>query len=438
MSLFQRLGLGRPELRAWAMYDWAQSAFITICVSGLFPPYFAKVACAGLPQTAATVRLGFGTAIALALVALMAPVLGAIADRAPVKKPLLAAFTIIGVVATASMVSFGTGDWLLALILFGIANIGANGAFVFYDSLLPHIARPDELDRVSSAGYALGYVAGAILLLVCAALVTMPATFGLPDAGAAVKVAFLLTALWWAVFAIPILRRVPEPRIARTDRVRGAAAIRAGFRDVAHTWRALRAFPEATKLLIAFLVYNDGIGTIYRMATAFGTEIGLATDQLITALLIVQVIGIPATFAFGGLAGKLGTRRAILLGVGLFGIVSVLGYRMTTALDFFLLAGLVGLVQGGTQALSRSLFARMVPRHKSSEFFGLFAVFEKFAGIFGPLIFSLVASAFGSSRPAILSIIVFFVLGGLLLLRVNVAAGQRAAEDANHAHAAMA
>jgi UMF1 family MFS transporter len=437
-GLWHRLGLGRPELRAWALYDWANSAFITVVVSGLFPPYFAGVASAGAADATATIRLGYGTAIALAIIAAMSPVLGAIGDRAPVKKTLLAAFTGLGVVSTAALVIVGKGDWLLALVLFGLANIGANGAFVFYDALLPHVARGDELDRVSSAGYALGYVGGGLLLAACAALVITPATFGLPDKTAAVQVSFIATAVWWALFAIPLLRGVREPDIARADRVRGVAVIAAGFRDVAHTWQALRQFPQAARLLLAFLVYNDGIGTIYRMATSFGREIGLETGQMITALLIVQVVGVPATFAFGGIAGRIGTRRSIFIGIGLFGVVSVLGYRMQTATDFFFLAGLVGLVQGGTQALSRSLFASMVPRHQSSEFFGLFAVFEKFAGIFGPLVFAIVASIFDSSREAILSLITFFAAGALLLTRVDVADGQRAAAAANREHEAAA
>jgi UMF1 family MFS transporter len=437
-GLWHRLGLGRPELRAWALYDWANSAFITVVVSGLFPPWFAGVASAGAGDATATVRLGYGTAIALAIIAVMSPVLGAIGDRAPVKKTLLATFTALGVLSTAALVVVGQGDWVLALVLFGLANIGANGAFVFYDALLPHLARPGELDRVSSAGYAMGYIGGGLLLAGAAVVVITPATFGLPDKTAAVHVAFLATAVWWALFAIPLLRTVREPDIARSERVQGFGAVRAGFRDVAHTYQELRRYPQAARLLLAFLVYNDGIGTIYRMATSFGREIGLPTGQMITALLIVQLVGVPATFGFGAFAHRIGTRRAIFVGIALYGVVSVLGYRLETATDFFLLAGLVGLVQGGTQALSRSLFASMVPRHRSSEFFGLFAVFEKFAGIFGPLIFAMVASTFDSSREAILSLITFFAAGALLLWRVDVAAGQRAADEANRAHEAAA
>jgi UMF1 family MFS transporter len=411
-GLWHRLGLGRPELRAWALYDWANSAFITVVVSGLFPPWFAGVASAGAGDATATVRLGYGTAIALAIIAVMSPVLGAIGDRAPVKKTLLAMFTALGVLSTAALVMVGQGDWLLALILFGLANIGANGAFVFYD------------------------IGGGVLLAGAAVVVITPATFGLPDKTAAVHVAFLATAVWWTLFAIPLLRNVREPDIARSERVHGFGAVRAGFRDVAHTYQELRRYPQAARLLLAFLVYNDGIGTIYRMATSFGREIGLPTGQMITALLIVQLVGVPATFAFGAFAHRIGTRRAIFVGIALYGLVSVLGYRLQTATDFFLLAGLVGLVQGGTQALSRSLFASMVPRHRSSEFFGLFAVFEKFAGIFGPLIFAVVASTFDSSREAILSLIAFFAAGALLLWRVDVAAGQRTADEANRAREA--
>jgi UMF1 family MFS transporter len=235
------------------------------------------------------------------------------------------------------------------------------------------------------------------------------------------------------VFSIPLFRRVAEPEIPAARRAHGAAAIRAGLTDLRNAWRELRQFPEAGKLLVAFLVYNDGIGTIIRMATAYGQEIGLAQSDLIVALLIVQFVGIPASFGFGYAAGRIGARRAIFVGLAAYTAVSVLGYFMTTALHFFVLAGLVGLIQGGVQALSRSLFASMIPRHRSSALFGLFAVFEKFAGIFGPAMFWLANMSFGSSRPAILAVMTFFLGGGVLLARVEVEPGQRAARAAEHA-----
>jgi UMF1 family MFS transporter len=427
VSFLARLGLDRRELRAWAAYDWANSAFITVVVSAVFPIFFVKVA--GQPMTfpepiakklasEASRNFTIATTIALAIAAIMSPILGAIADRAPVKKRFLLAFSVIGVVATAAMATVGKGDWLWGLVLFGISNIAANGAFVFYDSLLPHVARPDEIDRVSTAGYALGYAGGGLLLFGLGA-------FGLKSTGA-VHIAFLATAAWWALFAIPIFRVVREPALPPERRASGVSAIRAAFSDLRSTYRELRRYPQAALMLFAFLIYNDGIGTIYRTATLYGAELGLATGSLVLALVIVQFVGIPATFLFGWIAGVVGTRRAILAGLAVYVVVSIYGYFLNSTTDFFVLAVLVGLVQGGTQALSRSLFASMIPRDRSSEFFGLFAVFEKFAGIVGPAIFAAAQTAFGSSRPAVLSIIAFFVLGGFLLTRVDVEAGRAA------------
>jgi UMF1 family MFS transporter len=431
VAFLTRIGLGRPELRAWAMYDWANSAFVTTVIAGLFPPYFAAVACKGVDPDVATSRLATGTSIALAIIAVLSPILGAIADRAPIKKKMLGTFTSLGVITAALLATVGTGDWVLGLILFGLGNIFANGAFVFYDSLLPHVAREDELDRVSTAGYALGYLGGGVLLAINAVMVLKPGLFGLADAGAAVRWSCITVAVWWAVFAIPLFRRVPEPAHTIGRAERGLAIVPAAFRDLAATFRELRRYRQALILLAAFLIYNDGVGTIIRMSTVYGASIGLKPGAMITALIVVQFVGIPASFAFGALAGKIGTRRAIFLGLAVYGAVSIYGYFMQTATDFFILAGMVGLVQGGTQALSRSLFASMIPKAKSSEFFGLFAVFEKFAGIFGPAVFAAATAIAGSSRPAILSVIGFFALGALLLARVDVAAGQRIAAEAN-------
>jgi MFS transporter, UMF1 family len=435
MGLLGRLALDRKPTRAWVMYDWANSAFVTVVVTALFAPWFSALYTGPEPtesaKASATGALAITTTIALVLIAVASPLLGAIADRTPIKKRMLAFFTAMGALATVGFWFVGPEDWFLALILFAIGNVAANGAFVFYDALLPHVARPDELDRVSTAGYALGYVGGGVLLTVNVAMLLSPATFSLADKGEAVRAAFVMTAIWWVVFAIPLFRHVPEPHLPEAQRVRGSAAIRAGVDDLRHTWRELKRYPQAALLLLAFLIYNDGVGTIIRMAVAYGTEIGFKDTDLIIAILIVQFVGIPATFAFGQLAGRMGTRRAIFLGIAAYCVVSVLGYFMTSPVHFYVLAGMVGLVQGGVQALSRSLFASMIPKHKSSEFFGLFAVFEKFAGIIGPALFALTNTAFGSSRPAILGVITFFVVGGVLLARVDVAAGQRAVADAN-------
>ncbi len=430
-SLLERVGLHRPELRAWAMYDWANSAFMATVVTAVFPIYFPLVAAAELDPAVASFRFASTTFIALSIVAGLAPVLGAIADVAAVKKKMLAVCLALGVVATACMFFIGRGDWMLAAVLFILANIGATTSFVFYDSLLPHIASTDEMDRVSTSGYALGYLGGGVLLVVNLAWILAPERFGLDGQEMAMRLSFVSVAVWWVGFSIPLFRTVPEPaRALEVDEQASANPIPTALVRLGETLRELRGYKQAFLMMLAFLVYNDGIGTIIRMATTFGTEIGLEQGDLITAIMLVQFVGVPFAFIFGQIAGRLGAKRAIFLSLAVYVGISIFAYGMTTAAEFYTLAMLVGMVQGGSQALSRSLFASMVPRHKSSEFFGFFGVFEKFAGIVGPGVFAVMILVTGSSRGAILSIIAFFVIGGLLLARVDVEEGQRVARDA--------
>ena len=427
----QRLGLHRPELRAWALYDLANSAFATTVVSAVFPIYFSSVAAAGLPGSVATARFATATAVALGLVALIAPFLGPLADIAAMKKKLLAAFLALGVAATGGMFFIYRGDWLLGAGLFIVANVGFAGTLVFYDSLLPHIVRPGEIDRVSSAGYALGYLGGGILLAANLAWIQFPAAFGLADGAAGSRLSFLSVAAWWLLFSLPLFRRVPEPpRAVAAGDGAAFAPMRGALRRFRQTLRDLRAYPQAFLFLVAYLVYNDGIGTIARMAAAYGAELGIGHGVLIGAILMVQFIGVPFAFLFGGLASRIGAKRGIFLALAVYACVSVLGYFMKTATHFIVLAVLVGMVLGGSQALSRSLFASMIPRHRSAEFFAFFAVFEKVAGILGPAVFAGTLTLTGSSRNAILAIIAFFFVGGGLLAFVNVPEGQRLAREA--------
>jgi MFS transporter, UMF1 family len=406
-------------------------------VTAIFPIYFGSVAAVGVAPTVATQRYAVATTVALVVVAVLAPVLGAIADLRPWKKPLLAGFAFLGAAATAALYLVGRGDWLLASALLVVVSIGLNGSFVFYDALLPHVATPSELDRVSSAGYALGYLAGGVLLAVQLAVIVSPGLLGIPHGPGATpdqatlpsRLAFVSVAVWWAVLTIPLLRRVREPRV---DPDGGAGPlVPAALRRLGRTFRNLRAHRQALLVLVAFLLYNDGIGTIIRMAAIYGTELGLSRGALIGAILLVQFIGVPCAFLFGGIAARVGAKRAVLGGLAVYVVVTVLAYETRTATHFFLLAILVGLVQGGTQALSRSLFASLVPRRLSGEFFGFFAVSEKVAGILGPALFAVAIAVTGSSRVAILSVLVFFAAGAALLARVDVEAGRRAAEAAD-------
>jgi UMF1 family MFS transporter len=431
MTTLERLGLHRRELRAWAMYDWANSAFWTTVIVAVFPPFFSDYAAAGLSPAEATARFAWATTVAVTVVAVLGPILGAVADYRGVKKRLLAIFMAVGVVATLLMTTIDRGNWTYAALLFVVANIGVAASQVFYDSLLPHIAAPEELDRVSTSGFALGFLGGGVLLLINLAWILSPATFGLADTVAAIKLSFASVAFWWLIFSIPLLRRVPEPpRALEPDESGGDSSIRAALVRVWETFHDLRGYRQAFLMLVAFLLYNDGIQTIIRMASIYGAEIGIDRNAQIAAFVVVQFTGIPCSFAFGALAGRIGPKRAIYLALGVYIGISILGYFMTTTWHFFALAFLVGTVQGGSQALSRSLFARMIPKHKSSEYFGFFSVFEKFAGIFGPALFAASVTMSGSSRAAILSVILFFVAGAAVLTRVDVARGQAQAVQA--------
>ncbi|HEY3119922.1 MAG TPA: MFS transporter, partial [Vicinamibacteria bacterium] len=418
------------EQRAWATYDWANSAFQCTIITAVFPIYFTSVASKGLPEATATEHFATATTIALTIIAVLSPVLGAYADYAGAKKRLLAVFLAIGVVTTAAMYFIGEGEWKFAAVLFIIANIGVSGSFVFYDSLLPHIARGDEMDRVSSAGYALGYLGGGLLLAVNLAWILKPAWFGLSDAGVATRLSFVSVAIWWLGFSIPMFRRVPEPAVRATDLPAGMGPVSASFRQLGATVRELTRYREAFLMLVAFLIYNDGIGTIIRMAAPYGAEMGLPDGALIGSLLMVQFVGIPCAFLFGMVAGRIGAKRALYIALAVYIGITIAAYFMRTVIHFFILSMMVGTVMGGAQALSRSLFATMIPRHRSSEFFGFFGVFEKFAGTFGPGLFAVVISATGSGRNAILSLIPFFIAGAWLLSLVDVEAGQRAAREA--------
>jgi len=418
------------------MYDWANSAFYTTIVAAVFPIYYRTVAAGGQSDADATSRYAWATAIAIFIVAVVAPLLGAVADFAALKKRMLAVFLALGASSTAAMFWITEGDWSLALVLFAIANVGVAGSIVFYESLLPHLVREDELDRVSSAGYALGYLGGGTLLAVNLLMIQRPALFGIPDTATATRLTFVSVAIWWVVFSIPLFRRVPEPAVQLGPGEQlGANALLAGARRLGVTFRELRRYRQAFVLLLAFLLYNDGIQTMIRMAAIYGTGIGLPQGAMISALLLTQFIGVPCAFLFGIAAGRVGAKTAIFAGLSVYLVISVLGYFMSTATHFFILAGLVGMVQGGTQALSRSLFASMVPRHKASEFFAFFGVFERYAGVLGPAIFALVVEYTGSGRSAILAVSGFFISGGAVLALVDVAGGR---SDARAAEAELA
>lgn len=409
--------LHRRAINAWCMYDWANSAFITTVGAALLPPYFSNVAAKGLPKATASGIWGYTVSFSLLAVALLGPVLGALADHTGTKKRLMGGFAGVAVIFTGLLFFVGEGDWLAAIVFYVVASIGFSGGNIFYDSLLPHVARPDEVDQVSSKGYAMGYLGGGLLLAVNLLWYMKPAWFGFTSGGMAVRASFLSVAVWWALFSVPIFRWVPEPSASP---VAGETnAVRAAFKRLAETLREVQRYRELFKYLLAFWLYADGIGTIIHMATIYGAEIGIGTSDLAGALLLTQIIGVPFAFLFGGLAKRLGTKRSIYVALGIYTLISVAGYFISQPWHFWVLAGCVGTVQGGSQALSRSLFSSMTPKSRSAEFFGFFDISSKFAGILGPFLFGLAATLTGSSRYSIASLVVFFVVGAFLLTKVD-------------------
>lgn len=644
----------KRRIRAWTLYDWANSAFATTILAAVLPVYYSQVAGEALSSPAqATAYWSAGLSISLFFVALLSPILGTVSDIMRGKKRFLSLFLTIGVIATGLLVLVNTGDWLLASILFIVGRIGFSGSIVFYDALLPHVARAEDQDVVSTRGYAMGYLGGGLLLAVNIGMI-----FALPQNNWGTRLSFLSVALWWTIFSIPLLRTVPEPPAATRDLEPGETILSASIKRLRETFQQARHYRELFKFLVAFLIYNDGIGTIIGVAAIYGAELGFSSVELILAILLVQFVGIPFSLVFGRLpspkekrrgvflffivfnivflplAGGLGarmlpadvvgapppdlpatetavdegvyvvgqgalalrgdwqleeipadvtgaeeplnyatanqagaevsitfngrqaelvyrtgpqqgiwdvlldgepyldddglplridaysenvryeltqafvaaksgehtltfvnsgeshpqssgtslslarvevlplypesnlplvigllvalelvglalafllgpavagqaseafdTKRSIFLALVAYGIIAVWGYFLNAVIEFWFLAWMVAVVQGGSQALSRSLFASLSPASKSGEFFGLFSIMEKFASFIGPLFFAAAVALFDSSRPGVLSLVIFFVVGGLLLTRVNVEGGRAVAraEDA--------
>ena len=414
----------RKIIVSWCLYDWANSAFATTIMAAVLPVFYSSVAATDLSKTTASSYWGYTNTIAMLIVAFTAPVLGALADHSGMKKKFLAAFAALGILSTAGLVGVGRGDWLLASSLYILGMVGFSGGNNFYDSLLPHVAGDQEIDRISSWGYAMGYLGGGILLVFNLAMILKPQFFGLPNAEWGTRYSFLTVSIWWALFTIPLLKNVSEPPVVR---IAGESAnpLRASLQRLSLTFRNLRRHREAFKFLMAFWLYNDGIGTIISMAVIFGAEIHIAQEHLIGSILAVQVVGVPCSILFGRIAGKIGTKNAIFAGLIIYTGISIGGYFLQTALHFWILAIFVGLVQGGTQALSRSLFGTLIPKSRSAEFYSFYDVSSKFAGIIGPAVFGIVGQMTGSSRLSILSLVVFFVVGGLLLITVDVKKGRQ-------------
>ncbi len=422
--------LHKKAISAWTMYDWGNSAFATTIMAAVLPVYYSSVAAGNLAPNIATAYWGFTTSIAALIAAIISPILGAVADFRGSKKRFLTIFMLIGVTATALLYLVQTGDWLLASIFFVFGNIGFAGSLVYYDALLPHIARPEEIDQVSSRGYAMGYIGGGILLAFNLFMIMfVPTLVPSLDTGLMTRLTFVTVAVWWLIFTLPILLRVKEPPRRIEAHEVGFSPLKASFTRLYRTFKELRKYRELSLGLLAFWVYSNGIGTIITMATIYGAELGFSQTTLIGTLLMVQFLAAPFAFLFGWLSKRLGTKKSIYLSLGIYSLIAIAGYFLYQEWQFWALGAAVATVQGGSQALSRSLIGKMIPKSKSAEFYGFFSVFEKFASILGPLLFGIVSTIMGESRLSIVSLILFFAIGIFILSKVNVEKGIAVAQE---------
>lgn len=418
----------RREKRAvlsWALYDWANSAFATTIMAGFFPIFFKQYWSAGVDAATSTARLAFGNSLAGIIIALSAPLLGAIADRGTAKKRFLVFFAFMGAMVTSSLFLIPKGSWMLATGVYILAVIGFLGGNIFYDSLLPGVAPPDRLDSVSALGFSLGYLGGGLLFALNVRMTLQPATFGLSNASEAVRISFLSVGIWWMVFTLPLIFFVRERAAVRTPARMNM--VKAGLIQLRGTFREIRHMKTIFLFLAAYWLYIDGVDTIVRMAVDYGLSLGFQASDLIVALLITQFVGFPCAIGFGYLGEKIGTKRAIFIAIGVYLFISIWASFIRSTGEFYLMAVIIGFVQGGIQALSRSFYARIIPEGKSAEYFGFYNMLGKFAVIIGPILIGSVGLLMRSlgyggttaSRLGIASIALLFLAGGILLFFVD-------------------
>ncbi|MGD9286356.1 MAG: MFS transporter [Desulfobacterales bacterium] len=430
----------------WVMYDWANSAFATTVMAGFFPIFFKQYWSYGIDVNMSTAQLGFGNSLASLFVAVMAPFLGAIADKGSVKKKFLIFFAYLGVLMTAGFFLIHKGQWAMAIFVYMMGVIGFSGANVFYDAILPSITSEDKIDYVSSLGFSMGYLGGGLLFLINVLMTLMPQKFGLLDAAAAVRFSFLSVAFWWGLFTLFTIAWVPEDRSYSKIRT-GENFVTAGVKQLMNTFKKIRHLKTVFLFLMAYWFYIDGVDTIIRMAVDYGLSLGFESNDLIIALLLVQFVGFPAALGFGKLGERWGVRKAIYLAIAIYMGITIWGTMMTRKEEFYLLAGVIGLVQGGIQALSRSYYSRLIPNNQAAEYYGFYNMLGKFAAIIGPALMGIVGlivrrilmpsaptteqlTSIGqiASRWSIGSILILFIIGMVLFYFVDEQEGKNQAK----------
>ena len=399
---------------SWALYDWANSAFATTVMAGFFPIFFKSYWASNLSDAESTFAIGSVNSLVGLLIAFSAPILGAFADAGDSKRKFLFSFIFLGVIATGYLFFIPESSWKLAVIFYGIGVIGFSGGNIFYDSLLVTVSKEKERNRVSALGFSLGYLGGGILFLLNVVMFLYPNWFGLEDQIEAVLWSFLLVAVWWFIFSLPIYLNVKEPR-QNLNNKKINTIIADAFGNLLNTARSIKKFKSAVIFLLAYFLYMDGVDTIIRMATSYGSDIGLSATSMIQALLLTQFIGFPATLVFGYYADKFGYKYSLSFAIIVYIIVVLFSSQMDTALEFYMVASVIGLVQGGVQAISRSFFSTLIPENKAAEFFGFYNFIGKSSVFLGPFMVSGIALITGSPSYGILSLLILFIPGLILL-----------------------
>ena len=402
---------------SWALYDWANSAFATTVMAGFFPIFFKSYWASDLSDAESTFAIGSVNSLVGLLIAFSAPILGAFADAGDSKRKFLFSFIFLGIIATGYLFFIPESSWKLAVIFYGIGVIGFSGGNIFYDSLLVTVSKEKERNRVSALGFSLGYLGGGILFLLNVVMFLYPSWFGLENQIEAVLWSFMSVAIWWFVFSLPIYLKVKEP-IQNIDRKPIYMVITEAFTNLLNTARSIKKYKSAVIFLLAYFLYMDGVDTIIRMATSYGSDIGLSATSMIQALLLTQFIGFPATLVFGYYADKFGYKYSLSFAIIVYIFVVLFSAQMDTAVEFYLVASVVGLVQGGVQAISRSFFSTLIPENKAAEFFGFYNFIGKSSVFIGPFMVSGVALLTESPNLGILSLLILFIPGLILLWKV--------------------
>lgn len=403
--------------RSWAFYDWANSAYTLIVVTAILPLYFkASATQAGIDAATSTAYWGYANSFSTLIVSILAPILGTIADFKGFKKRFFIIFATLGVIFTLMLAVVPSDQWLVILICFIVTSIGFTGANIFYDSFLVDVTTEERMDRISANGYALGYVGSIIPFIISIALIMTAQLNILPlSVTIASQIAFVITALWWGFFTIPMLKNVEQRYYVE----RVPNPVSTSFKKLYSTFKNIKAYKPLFIFLIAYFFYIDGVHTVINMSTAFGSDLGISSTTLLIILFMTQVVAAPFTVLFGRLGGKYSEKTMIMVGIFVYIIVCFYAYFLDSALDFWILAMLVGTSQGGIQAMSRSYFAKLVPKESSNEFFGFYSIFGKFAAIIGPLLVGVTAQYTGNTNSGVFSLVILFIIGAIILLYVS-------------------